>query len=199
MKKPIIGLTGGLGTGKSTVAAMLKDKGARVVDADKIVHHLLSSRNACSRKVVAAFGKGILSGSGVDRRKLADIVFRFPSKRQRLERIVHPFVREEMLREIERWEKQKRQRVLVLEVPLLFEAGMDAWVDMIMTVRCAQKAAVERAAKRLNIPRNEALRRIKAQMPLKEKTRLSDIIINNSMTLGKTKKQVEQAWKNINS
>jgi len=199
MKKVIVGLTGGLGTGKSTVAGLLAKQGARIIDADRIVRRLLSSSNACSRKVVKAFGKGVWAGSKIDRRKLAAIVFRSESKRRKLENIVHPFVREEMSREIKRWEKQKRRQALVLEVPLLFEVGMDGLVDVIITVYCTQQKAVERASARLKISKNEALRRIKTQMPLKEKMRLSDIIINNSTTLGKTRKQAAEAWKNINS
>lgn len=199
MKKVLIGLTGGLGTGKSTVAGMLREKGARIVDADGIVHRLLSSENACSEKVIKAFGRKIVSASKIDRRKLAGIVFGSPDKRRRLEKIIHPFVREEMFDEVRLWEKQKRPRVLVLEIPLLFESGLDRRVDIIMMVYCTQKKAVERAAGRLRISKSEALRRIKAQMPLQEKMRLSDIIINNSMTLGKTRTQVDEAWKNINS
>jgi dephospho-CoA kinase len=193
----VIGVTGGLGTGKSTVAAMLARLGAKVVDADKIARRLLNPDEACFGPVVRMFGRDILTRGRVDRKKVARVVFRDPARLKKLERVIHPEVRKVILSEIQKLKERGRTAILVVDVPLLFEAGFDNLVDRSVVVTAAMAVQIERAAKKLGITKAEARRRIKAQMPLRQKIRFADIIIDNNGTLIQTKKQVKRLWEKL--
>ena len=193
----VIGVTGGLGSGKSTVAAMFKALGAKVLDADKIAHQLMRPGAACFNKIVRVFGKDILASGKVDRKKLAACVFINPERRRRLERIIHPAVRQVIRDEIKKQKKYRGNRVMVIDVPLLFEAKLDADVDYSVVVTAQRAKQLARAAQHLGITPAEAKRRIKAQMPLRQKIRLADIIIDNNGTFKQTQKQVRQIWEKL--
>ena len=193
----IIGITGGLATGKSTVAQMFGKLGAKVVNADGIVHQLLRPRSICFEKVVKEFGKEILRSGQIDRKKLADIVFKDIKKLRKLEGILHPQVKRIMKREINVYRKVKSKGVIVLDVPLLFEAGLEGQADYTIVVRASRKEQFKRAA-RLSLNKKEAFERIKIQLPLSVKARLADIIINNEESKKKTEKAVKKIWQTIN-
>ena len=192
-----IGLTGNPGTGKSTVAAMFQKLGAAVFDSDRAVHDLLERKGACYRAVVREFGERILNeDKGIDRRKLAAVVFNDGRARKKLERIVHPHVGRAMSRWVVRPEIH-RKKVAVMEVPLLFEAGFDKWVDGIVVVRANRSQQIARLKGRLGLSRREALSRIAAQMPLKEKIRRADYVVDNRSSRDAARQQVLNIWKEL--
>lgn len=188
----IVGITGSLGTGKSTVASMFARLGAEVIDTDRIVHEQLKKGGACYRPVVRAFGRSLVGPQGVDRAKLAGVVFQDPDLLKKLVGIVHPRVYIQMKKEVAAL--KERAKVVVVEVPLLFESGFDAYVDVAVVVTARRKDQLARATGRLKITRAEALRRIRAQMPLQDKIRWADIIIDNSKTKTQTREQVKRIW-----
>lgn len=194
----LIGLTGGPGTGKSTVAEMFEKLGAPVFNADQAVHEFFAGRGSAYRKVAAAFGKEILDERGeIDRRKLGKIVFENTVQRKKLEGIVHPYVG----RAIRQWaagQQKRRTKIAVAEVPLLFEAGFDKWVDVTVVVSAGMGQQVERLGKRLKISRQDVRSRIAAQVPLKEKVLLADYVVDNRGSRASTRRQVINIWKELN-
>lgn len=195
-KKPnlLIGLTGGFGTGKSTVARLFRGLGAQVIDADKLAHRALKRGQSTYNVICARFGrKSILGTRGeINRKKLARIVFENPGKRKVLESIVHPFV----FRQIKRVTKKKRG-ILILEVPLLFETRFNEKMDANIVVRANEKSQIARLGKRSGTSRAEVKARNKAQMPIEKKAKLADFVIVNNGSLNETKKQVVQIWKQL--
>ncbi|HQO57303.1 MAG TPA: dephospho-CoA kinase [Candidatus Omnitrophota bacterium] len=191
----IIGVTGSYGTGKSTVSAMFGDLGAPVIDSDRIVHALLAARGRCSRAIVREFGPGILTAGGdIDRKKLSGRVFKDPRQRKILESIVHPEVIRDIRKQLAGLKKDKNIRAVVLDIPLLFEAGLQELVDMTVVVQATQKEQLLRTASRTVLTRSDRLKRIRAQMPLREKMRQADIIIDNRGPISNTRFQVIQIW-----
>jgi dephospho-CoA kinase len=193
----IVGVTGGIGSGKSTVAAALAGCGARVISADREARRLLWRSGPCFAKVVRAFGAGILTSGRIDRRKLADAVFSRPARLRRLEAILHPAVKDVIFTRCARWRKQKRYRVVVLDVPLLFEAGWDRHVDVTVVARATGNQQIRRAADRLKLSRREVRLRISAQMPLSEKSKRADIVIDNRGSKKQTLTQVRRLWQDL--
>lgn len=191
----IIGLTGGIASGKSTVSAMLRDLGARVLDADAYARQAVQPGSAALCEIVAAFGPEVLLPDGtLDRRKLGAIVFADPAARQRLNGIVHPRVRELMRADIERARAEGLPAV-VIDVPLLFEGGLDRLCDetwVVQVDRATQKARL-RARDRLSEAEAEA--RLDAQMPLSEKAARATAVIDNGGDLAATRGQVERLWR----
>lgn len=173
--------------------------GAKVVDADRIVHDLIEAKGRCFKKVVRHFGKEILDSprGGVDRRKLGEIVFHDQKRLKELEQILHPQVIREIKRQITHYRNAAKSKVLILDVPLLFESGLDRAVDMTIVVKAAQREQIFRSAQRLGLDKKQALRRIQAQMPLKEKILLSDIVIDNGGSIIKTRQQVKEIWESL--
>ncbi len=193
----IIGLTGSLATGKSTVAGIFAALGAKVIDADAIAHELMHPKGACFQSVVKLFGQDILSRGYIDRKKIAEIVFQDIKKLDQLVRIIHPEVRKEILKAIQSFKKGGKKKVVVVDVPLLFESKLHHYVDLSVVVKATQAQQVERAVDRLNITKAQARHRIKAQMPLREKIRLADIIIDNRGNITQIKKQVKRIWQEL--
>ena len=193
----IIGLTGSLGTGKTTVAKLFEKCGAVIIDADQITHQAIHRGGSCFTRVLKAFGKTILKGDDVDRKKLAEIVFKDPKQLLKLERIVHPAVLKQIRNEIRFYKKNKSENVVVIDVPLLFESGLYRDVNLTIVVKTSQQKQIERAMQRLKCTQSEAMRRIKMQMPLSQKVRLADITIDNNGTIRETEKQVKIIWQKI--
>ena len=193
----VIGLTGSLGTGKSTVAGMFANFGAEVLDADAIAHQLIGPQGACTKSVVKIFGSSVLDGGNIDRRKLAGIVFHDPKKIKRLEGIIHPVVKKEISARLRKFERSNNVEVVILDVPLLFESRLDRLVDYTVVVKASRQNQIKRARRKFGMSRGEALRRIRNQMPLRDKIRRADIIIDNDGPLTKTKNQVIEIWQRI--
>lgn len=194
----VIGLTGSLGTGKTTVAAMFRNLGAKVFDADKIVHDLMKKGNPCYAPLIALLGESILAGERIDRKKVARVVFQEPDLLRRVEAIIHPEVVKFIGKEIcEGKKKEGPSRIYIFDVPLLFESNLDSMMDFCVVVKATQQKQIERASARLGITKHQALLRIKAQMPLREKVLRADWVIDNNQDIQETKKQVKGLWQEI--
>ena len=184
----IIGLTGNLGCGKSTVAAMFAKQGYRVIDADAITRGLLDPGKKCVKKVAKIFPGVILNPSTINRSELAKIVFNNPRELQKLTDILYPEALKVVKSQLSRY---KNESFVVLDVPLLFESGWDKITDTNIVVKATRAQQLRRARKRLNLTYSDVMRRLKNQMPLKEKCDRADMIINNSHDLGQTRAQVD--------
>ncbi|HPN87741.1 MAG TPA: dephospho-CoA kinase [Candidatus Omnitrophota bacterium] len=193
----VIGLTGSLKTGKSTAAKMFARLGAKVISADDIAHEVIAPSGSGYKKIIKIFGAGILEKKRINRKKLAQIVFQDKKKLKILEKIIHPIVKQRIGGFIDA--QKKKNGVIVLEVPLLFESGLHRKVDATIVVKASQNIQIKRAVGQLKIPKKEAIRRIKAQMPLKTKIRLANFIIDNGGTIKQTRKQVVKIWHELSS
>jgi len=194
-RKIILGVTGSFGSGKTTVARQLSHLGAKIIDADKIAHRIIKPGNRIYERIVKTFGKYILKdGRTIDRHKLSRIVFNNKNALKKLNSIMHP----EIIRIIRRQIKTTRSRVVALDAPLLIEAGLENIVDRLIVVKVNRKKQIERLLDKTSLSRTSILKRIHRQVPLSKKVRLADFVIDNSGTLGETKRQVENIYKNMN-
>mgnify|MGYP001179464949 FL=1 len=189
----VIGLTGNIACGKSTVSGMLAELGARVLDADLIAHEALVPSTSTYQRVVQEFGSDILrTDLSVDRAALGRIVFADPDALRRLEQIVHPYVVERISHEV-----SGSPGVVVIDAIKLFESGLDSLCDEVWVVTCAPEQQLERLRARSGLTREEALRRINAQPPQGEKVRRADVVIDNSGGIEDTRRQVLAQWERI--
>ncbi|AZR73719.1 dephospho-CoA kinase [Anoxybacter fermentans] len=192
-----IGLTGGIASGKSTVAKFLAEMGLAVINLDLISREILDKGTPGYREVLATFGQTILnSEKEIDRKALGEIVFNDPALRKKLESITHPLILEKMEERIQKL-KEAGKRVVVVEVPLLFEAGLENKFDQIWLVYVDQETQIKRLMARNGLNREEALMRLKAQMPLDIKKTLADHIIYNTGDLEDLKEHLQQLWRDI--
>ncbi len=190
-----IGLTGGIASGKSTVASLFRAWGAFVADADEISRHALDPDTDCYEKTVAAFGRGILHGDGtVDRRKVASIVFSDKKALNLLNGIIHPYVRRIIRADSQTAYAESPKRMIVWDVPLLFETGYDEEVAKTVVVTARQSLRIERIVARDGSTRAAALRRIRAQMPDREKVRRADLVIRNNGSLEELEKRTREVF-----
>jgi dephospho-CoA kinase len=197
----IVGLTGGIGSGKSTVAKLLSELGAVVVDADAIVHELQAPGSPVLAELAAAFGSGVLDSNGaLDRAALGSIAFDDAEARARLGAIMHPKVGAEMARRVAS-AREAGTPIVVLDIPLLFEGrkagtGTAAQLgyDATVMVWVPEETQVERQMKRDGCERDEALRRIRAQLPIDEKKDMADFVIDNSGAPEQTERQVRALY-----
>jgi dephospho-CoA kinase len=196
-KMKTIGLTGGIASGKSLVGDILGRLGAVVIDADQLAREVVRPGTSCYEAVKREFGAAILRQDGsIDRPALGRIVFADRAARKRLEAITHP----EILRIGRERLKQERERgtpFTVYMVPLLFEAGLESEVDLVWTVFVDEESQVGRLMKRDGIGREEALRKIRAQMSMEEKMRRSDVVIDNSGSIEDTMRRVTEEWEKL--
>jgi dephospho-CoA kinase len=194
----LVGLTGGVATGKSTVAKMFKQYGAVVIGADELARDVVKPGKPAWRAIVTLFGKTVLNPDrSLDRQALGSIVFRNRTKRRQLERIIHPRVAREQQRLVRRVAKRKPHAVVIYEVPLLFEAGVDKRVDEIIVVTADRETQIVRLTKRNGLSRTEALRRISSQMPLAKKIQQADHVLNGTLPRPSLRKQVGQLLKSL--
>jgi dephospho-CoA kinase len=185
----ILGLTGSLGSGKSTVAAMFRDlAGSFVIDADEITYQFQAPGGAALSRIVETFGPDVLKSDGtLDRARLGAMVFADEPKRQLLNSIVHPLVREEELRLLD---KHRHDPLVILMVPLLYETGMDRLADKVVVVTASEQVRRERLWLRSQMPSDEVERRLRTQLAQEEKARRADFLIDNSGALEDTRRQV---------
>ena len=194
----VVGLTGGVATGKTTVAKMFKQCGAAVIDADQLAHDVVAPGRPAWRQIVKAFGKAVLNPDRtLNRRELGALVFGNRAKLRQLERIIHPRVAREQQRLVRRIAKRKPHTVAIYEVPLLFEAGVDKRVDKIIVVTANRETQITRLKKRNGLTRAEAIRRIRSQMPLAKKIQRADHVMNGAFPRSSLRKQVGQLFKNL--
>lgn len=192
----LIGITGGIGTGKSTVSHMLQELGVQVVDADKVGRELMLPGGAAYMAVVAAFGPAILAEDmTIDRSALGAIVFNDPVQRKLLNSLTHPAIVSEMQARYREFE-QRNACLVAFEVPLLIESGLQQTVDEVWLVTCSLQTQLERVVAR-GFTEAEALARINAQMPLNEKAPFAHRIINTDGGFEATREQVIRHWRDI--
>lgn len=195
-KKPIIGILGGIASGKSTVAAEFAKLGCKVINADKIARELLE-KDAVKRQIVAAFGPSILDQKGrIDRKRLAGIVFADARKLSSLNLIVHPLVLERVEQQIKRYSRRNQVRAIVLDMPLLAEVDWAKRCDRLIFVRCTEKIRAERA-KKLGFDKNQLKIRENFQISLDKKAGIADNTIENNSDFSALVRQVADIFTDI--
>jgi dephospho-CoA kinase len=186
-----LGLTGGIASGKSVVAAILRELGFPVLDADSISHKLMEPGQAAHNEILQSFGADLADSSGrIDRHKLAGIVFADPAKLAKLNSILHPRVDQIIFNKLEDWQKSGAHAAVFVEAALLIEAGMAARLDGLVVAWCTPEQQLERLRAR-GMSDADALRRIAAQLPIQEKLKRAEYTIDCSGTLEQTRAQVE--------
>ncbi|MEH7300411.1 dephospho-CoA kinase, partial [Neobacillus drentensis] len=185
----VIGLTGGIASGKSTVSTMFKEMNIRVVDADVEARLAVMKGEAAYFQIIDTFGKDILLDGEIDRQELGSIIFHQEEKRKLLNEIVHPEVRKRMMEQVEK-AQQTGEEVIVLDIPLLFESKLTYMVEKTILVYVDYDIQLERLMKRNSLSIDDAKARIQSQMPLNEKIKLADAVINNNGSIEETKKQL---------
>ena len=190
----VVGLTGGIGVGKTTVAAMFAARGAAVVDADRISRRLQEPGAPCHRRIVEAFGREVLDATGhIDRQRLGEIVFADPARRRQLEAIMHPAIWAACEVEI-RAAAASGRAVCVVEVALLLETGARDRFDKVIVVAAPMTAQVERVARARGLTDAQAQRRLAAQWSTEDKARLADYVIDNGGDLAAPEAQVARVY-----
>jgi len=193
----VVGLTGGICSGKSTVAAMFERLGAVVIDADRVAHELQAPWQPLFEAIVSAFGRQIVGDDGrIDRRRLGAIVFSDPKARARLEEILHPAIVEECERRIQQ-ARASGAAVCLLDAALLIESGRHARFDIMVLVEASEAVQLERLMARMGLSQEEAMQRIRSQVPLEEKRRHAKFVIENGGSLKETERQVRAVWEQL--
>jgi dephospho-CoA kinase len=193
----VIGLTGGIGTGKSELSHILRDLGAVVIESDKVAHQSYELGTTAHGLIVKLFGEDVLDGSGfIDRKSLGKIVFADTARRLKLEKIVWPATRELTLALLEK-ETVRGTRVVVVEVPKLFESGWDKVADVVWTVEAPQSVVIQRVERRSGMSELDTKARIAAQFTRQERVDRADIVIENDATLEDLRNQISKLWESI--
>ena len=190
----VIGLTGGIGSGKSTVSKFLAELGAVIIDADRVGHEALRRDTEVWREVVVAFGRQILTPAGdIDRKRLGEVVFNNTESLTRLNQIMHPRMYDMVkvqLEEYRRW----GVGVVVLEAPLLLEAGWTSLVDEVWVTVAPEDTILRRLQERVELSREESLARIRSQLSSEERVKRVDVVINTNCSLDEVKAKVKKLW-----
>ncbi|MHC4425070.1 MAG: dephospho-CoA kinase [Planctomycetota bacterium] len=195
-KKPIIGILGGIASGKSAVAAEFAKLGCKVINADKIAHELLE-RNTVKEKIVASFGQAILDSEGkIDRKKLAGVVFADADKLSALNGIIHPLVLERAEELIEQYDRQNQVKAIVLDMPLLLEVGWAGRCDKLIFVDCRQELRADRAQK-MGFDKKQLKIRENSQISLDNKVDLADNTVENNSDFSALVRQVADIFSDI--
>jgi dephospho-CoA kinase len=191
-----IGLTGGIACGKSTVSAMLARRGAILIDADRLAREVVEPGTLALAEVVRVFGQALLLEDGsLNRQELGRLVFGSEEKRKQLEGILHPPIRKLMLERMEENERLHPDKLVVVDVPLLYESELEDYFQEVLVVYVPQEVQIQRLMDRDSIAEAAALQRLQAQMPIEWKKEWADFVIDNSGSLADTEEQVEDFWK----
>lgn len=189
----IIGLTGGIATGKSTAAEYLERKGAKIIDADQISHKVTQKGEKGWQLVVDEFGKRILREDGeIDRERLGEIVFSAPAKRRKLESLLHPLIIYEMKEQAHQF--LENNEIVVFMAPLLYENGLERFCDQVWLISSSKEKQINRLKKRDELKKEEALKRINSQMSLSEKKKKADVVIENNSSIEDLKTKIDLYW-----
>ena len=193
----VIGLTGGIGSGKSAVATFLKELGAEVIDADKVGHEVFLPGTPGWQEVVETYGKEILAANGsIDRKKLSAIVFNNPQALEKLNRIMHPRIYNEVRKRLEEY-RGRGVKVAVIEAPLLIEAGWSPLVEEIWVKVAPKEKVIQRVCKDRNLSEAEIVARINSQSSTEEKIKHATVVIKDEETLEELKNRVKQLWEEL--
>lgn len=194
----VVGLTGGIATGKSTVARLFQECGAAVIDADVLARQAVEPGKPAWRDIVRIFGKRILnSDRTINRRALGAIVFRAPAKLRRLNAIVHPRVARAQARLVREIARKDPDAVIIYDVPLLFEAAAHRRMDRVVVVTADRKTQIARLQRRNHLTRAEALRRIRSQMPLGKKMNRADYVLDGSLPMARLRREVARIFEHL--
>ncbi len=195
----VIGLTGGIATGKSLISGFLKEKGAVIIDADELAKNAVIPKSPAWQEIYECFGKEYFDKEGnIDRKKLGKLVFSKPSAREKINSIIHPRVIRETEELLEHYRKEKMAKVVVVDAPLLIEAGMTGMVDEVWLVAVSPAIQLKRLRERDGISLSEAQQRVTSQMPLDDKLAYADRVIDNSGSQAETLKRVGDLWNSVN-
>jgi len=189
----ILGLTGGIASGKSTVSKRLKELGSYIIDADKISREVSDSTKVL-KKLEQNFGSGVINGGYLDRQKIREIIFETKEKRELLNEIMHPIIVKKIVEEIER---NREKELIILDIPLLYETGLEYLCDKVLVVCTDEEIQIERIKVRDGIEWELAKKIIDAQMPLMEKINKADIYIENNGNLEELLKKVELIYSQL--
>ena len=193
----VIGLTGGIGSGKSTVSQFLAEMGAVIIDADKVGHEAFSPDAEGWCEVLAAFGEQVLTPTcEIDRKKLSEIVFNNPDALSRLNDIMHPRIMERVKARLAEY-RQQSVEVAVIEAPLLIEAGWSALVDEVWVTIAPESTVLRRLKERSAMSEEEALSRIRSQLTSEERVKHADVVINTNCDLAELKSRVKELWQGL--
>ncbi|QWU17863.1 dephospho-CoA kinase [Paenibacillus sophorae] len=191
----IMGLTGGIASGKSTVSAILIEKGARLVDADAIAREVMLPGHEVLAAVTEYFGEGILLPDGtLNRTKLGDIVFHDPEALKALNGLTHPAIRRETRKRMQAMERETPERLIIVDIPLLFESGQEDMFERILVVYAPREVQLERLKSRNGLTQDQAEARLNSQMDIELKRSKADYIIDNSGDLADTERQIAVLW-----
>ncbi len=194
----VIGITGNIASGKSTVARMFEALGARVIDADEAARIVVEPGEPAWKEIVDEFGEGILSADGrIDRKKLAEIVFGDEAKRKRLNDITHPKIMERIRGLVRGYGKEKADVVMIEATLIVEKGGLKDMLDALIVVTADEETEIRRLVRYKGYSREEAVSRLRAQMPAEEKIRHADYVIDNSDGLENTQRRVEEVWNAI--
>lgn len=191
----VVGLTGGIASGKSTVSNLIREKGFTIIDADLEARMAVEVGEPAYNDIVSYFGEDILlDNNEINRARLGEIIFNNEEKRQKLNNIVHPDVRRRM------FEKRQKaiengEKLIILDIPLLFESKLTGMVDKVLLIFVDEETQLKRLMERNQFTKEEALSRVKSQMPLKDKVAISDAVIDNNGTIEETKLQLNNILK----
>ena len=195
-----IGLTGGIATGKSSVLKIFQEEGIKTINTDKIAKELTQKGKKGYERIIEVFGRDILKEDGeIDRKKLAEIVFSDQSKRKQLERILHPLILERLYQQLLQIEKEHPCHPVVIEIPLLFEVGAEKDMDITVLVYAPEEIQIKRLMERDKISEEEAVKRLKSQIPIEEKRKMAHVVIDNSGDFKDTRLQVRNFIAKIKS
>ncbi len=195
----VIGLTGGIGSGKSTVSQFLAKLGAVILDADKVGHEAFKPNTRAWHAVVSAFGKQIISPSGeIDRKKLGEIVFSNPASLSRLNQIMHPRMYDMVKAKIEEYRRQGVD-VVVLEAAILIEANWTSLVDEIWVTVVSEATVLERLKKQRGLEEEQTLARMRSQLSTEVQLKYADVVINNDGNLDEVKAKVKELWERLHA
>jgi len=194
----VVGLTGGIASGKSTVSRYLAERGAAIIDADQLSRALVVPGSPALQEIAACFGAEILDSSGaLDRKKLAQRIFNSALEREMLNSILHPRIKNKTEELIRVYQNEGKVPLIVVDAPLLLETGMQSLVDEVWVVAVPEDIQVERLMERDGISRPEAEARLNSQMPLQEKIRRADRVIDNSGSVEETVKNLDRLWAEV--
>ena len=194
----LLGVTGGIATGKSTVVKMLQEKGAPVIDFDLLARKVVEPDKPAWNDIVAYFGKQVLrEDRTLDRKSLSDIVFRDMEKRKKLEAFTHPRINQEFLRELEEISSKGRGAIIQVDIPLMIELNLQYMFHKLLVVYVPEEVQLKRLMERDRISPEETAGRLKAQLPISEKVGYADFVIHNEGTLEETQKQVDEIWERL--
>jgi len=187
-----IGITGSLASGKTTAAKYLKEFGARLINADSVAHDLYKNDRDVVKAVRKEFGKEVFSGKMIDRKKLGGVVFKNKNRMNRLCAIVHPRIMDKIKKEA----RKEKKRIVVIDAPLLLEAGLHKFVDYVLVVKAGRNAIMRRCGKK-GLGKKEAGLVLKTQMPTREKIKYADFAVANNGTKSDLRKKIKRIWKKV--